>query len=33
MKTEGAVALCDYYERLRAIQAAHPELVNRRRLG
>jgi hypothetical protein len=33
MKTEGAVALGDYYERLRVIQAAHPDLVNKRRLA
>jgi hypothetical protein len=31
MKEEHAIALCDYYERLRAIQAAHPDLVNKRR--
>jgi hypothetical protein len=33
MKTKGAVALGDYYERLRVIQAAHPDLVNKRRLA
>jgi hypothetical protein len=31
MKAEHLVALGDYQERLRVIQAAHPELVNDRR--
>jgi hypothetical protein len=33
MKAEHAVALGDYHERLRVIQAAHSNLVNIRRLG
>lgn len=33
MKSEHGVALCDFEERLRAIRAAHPDLVNKRWLG
>jgi hypothetical protein len=33
MKEKHAVALGDYHEVLRVIRAAHPELVNNRRLG
>jgi hypothetical protein len=33
MKVEHAIALRDYHERLRTIQASHPDLVNKRRLG
>lgn len=33
MKSEHGVALGDYHEKLRVIRAAHPDLVNKRRLG
>jgi hypothetical protein len=33
MKEKGAIALCDYYEALNVIRAAHPDFVNKRRLG